>query len=130
MPGLLAVCSTASQFSDATEEAHTDAIFLYQRHLFAEIFAQELHQKVNFGFGAAPVFYGKGVESKGFNFEARTGFDSGASRLRADAVAGDARQMTLLRPAAVAVHDYGDMAWQARKIELFEEICFLGSHGT
>ena len=36
-------------------------------------------------------------------------------------MAGDARQMTPLRPAAVAIHDDGDVARQTARIELREQ---------
>ena len=41
-----------------------------------------------------------------------------------------ARQVTLLRPAAVAIHNDGDMARKARQIELFEEIGLFGRERT
>jgi hypothetical protein len=36
-------------------------------------------------------------------------------------VPGDARQVPALRPAAVAIHDYGNMPGQAFCIEPFEQ---------
>ncbi len=105
----------------AAEKAHADIVFLEERHLLAKIFAEELHEEFDFGLRTAPIFDGEGVESERLNVEACTGFDGGAGRLRARAMTGDAWKMTLLGPAAVAVHDDGDMAGKAGKIELFKE---------
>src|SRR6266481_7190684 len=49
----------------AAEETHADIVFLQQRHLPAEVFAQELHQEVDFRFWPAPVLNGKRVEREG-----------------------------------------------------------------
>ena len=57
--------------------------------------------------------------------QTRAGFDGGAGGLGAGAVAGDAREMALFGPAAVAVHDDGDVARQAGEIQFFEEFCFF-----
>ncbi len=98
------------QFFGAAQEAHADVVTLDERQFLAEIFAEELHQELDLGFGSAPVLYGEGIESEGLNFETCASFDGGAGGLRAGAVAGDAREMTLFGPAAVAVHDDGDVA--------------------
>src|ERR1700740_430611 len=46
------------EFIGAAEEAHADIIFLEERHLFADVFAEKLHKEFDFGFGAAPVLHG------------------------------------------------------------------------
>jgi hypothetical protein len=43
---------------------------------------------------------------------------------------GDAREMTLLSPAAVAVHDDGDVPGKAGAVEFFEQRGFLRSDRT
>jgi hypothetical protein len=85
-----------------------------------------LHEEFDFGFGAAPVFDGEGVEGESFDVEAGAGFDGGAGGLCTGAVSGDAREMTLLRPATVAVHDDGDVAGEAGEVEGLEETGFFG----
>ena len=109
------------QFGDAAEEAHADVVALDERHFFADVFAEELHQKIGFDFGAAPVFDRESVEGKGFDVKAGASFDHDAGGFGAVAVAGDSRQVTTLSPTAVAVHDDRDVAREARKVELFEE---------
>src|ERR1700693_3111531 len=53
--------------------------------------------------------------------QARVGLDGSAGGADSGTVAGDAGQMALLGPAAVAVHDDGDVARQALEVELLEE---------
>ena len=62
--------------------------------------------------------------------EARAGFDGHARGLRAGAMSGDAGEMAFLGPAAIAVHDNGDVAREAGKIEFFEQVRFFGGDGT
>ena len=116
------------KFVGAAEEAHADVVALEERQFLAQIFAQKLHQEFDFGFGAAPIFNGEGIEGEGLDLEARAGFDGSAGRLRARAVTGDARKMTLLGPAAIPVHDDGDVAGEASQIELFKEYRLFGTH--
>jgi hypothetical protein len=52
--------------------------------------------------------------------EASASLDGHAGGLRAGAVSGDAGEMALLGPAAVAIHDDGDVAREAGEIEFFE----------
>ena len=112
----------------AAEETHADIVFLEERHLLANVLAEKLHEEFDFGFGAAPVFDGEGVEGERFDVEAGASFDGGAGGLRSGAVSGDAGEMALLGPAAVAVHDDGDMAGKAGEIEFLEKAGFFGGN--
>ncbi len=87
----------------------------------AQVFAQQAHQKGDFGLGAAPVFQRKSVQGEGGNMQPGAGLNDGARRLHTGAMAGNARQMAALRPAAVAVHDDGNMARQAARVKLFQQ---------
>src|SRR5579862_7187681 len=100
------------QFVGAAQKTHADVVFLDERHLLADVFTEQLHEKLDFGFGAAPVFHGEGVKSQRFNLHTGAGFDGAARGFRAFAVAGDAGEMAALGPAAVAVHDHGYVARQ------------------
>jgi hypothetical protein len=42
-------------------------------------------------------------------------------------MAGDAGEMALLGPAAVAIHDNGNVAREAGKVQLFKEMGLFGS---
>ena len=57
--------------------------------------------------------------------KARAGFNDDASGLHAGAMAGHSRQMTALRPAAVAIHDDGEVLRQALGIEFLEIFRFF-----
>jgi hypothetical protein len=115
---------------DAAEKAHADVIALDEGHFFADIFAQQLHEEIGFNFGAAPILNGKSVKRQSFDVQPRASFNRGAGSFGAVAMAGDARKMTALRPAAVAVHDDRHVARHARKIELFEQFGFFHGQGT
>src|SRR3546814_4912145 len=68
------------------------------------------HQVADLIGGAFPVFAGKGVERQHLYAEVGRGLHDAAHRLHTPAMTHDARQETPLRPAAVAIHDDGDMA--------------------
>jgi hypothetical protein len=55
----------------------------------------------------------------------RARFDHFPRRLHACAMARDARQVPPLGPAAVAVHDHGEVVWEPLRIELFEKLRFF-----
>ena len=118
------------KFIGAAEETHADIVFLEERHLLAKVFAEELHEEFDFGFGAAPVFDREGVESERFDVQTGAGFDGDAGGTGAIAVTGNPGKMALLSPAAVAVHDDGDMARETGNIEFLEEAGLFGSDGA
>ena len=55
------------------------------------------------------------------------GVDDGSRGFHSGAVPGHAWQMSALRPAAVAIHDYGDMSGQASCIEPFEQVRLIAA---
>ena len=83
----------------------------------AQVLAQQAHQEIDFRLGPAPVFQRKRIQRKRGNAQPRARLDHGPRRLHAGAMAGDARQMPPLRPAAVAVHDDGDVLGQPLRVE-------------
>src|ERR1700730_5917223 len=115
---------------DSAEKAHADVVALEDRHFFADIFAQELHEEIGFDFGAAPILDGESVEGESFDVQPRASFDGGAGSLGAVAVAGDSRKMTALCPAAVAIHDDRHVARHAREIKLSEQFGLFHAQGT
>ena len=82
---------------------------------------KQAHQKIDFRFGPPPIFQGKRVQGQRRNVQPRAGFDHGARRLHPGAVAGHARQMPPLRPAAIAVHDDGDVLRQPPRVQLLQQ---------
>src|SRR5688500_7096745 len=71
--------------------------------------ADQLHQQPHFLGRTAPVLGADGEQREVGNAAVDAGAYRGAHRLRAAPVAGDARQAPAARPAAVAVHDDGDV---------------------
>ena len=109
------------------EEANI--IFVDSREFAFQIFAEETHQEIHFGLGAAPIFEREGVESEARELEAGAGFDDFAGGFYSGAVSGDAREMTALRPAAVAVHDDGEVLGEALEIKFIEKLRFFAVGG-
>ena len=75
------------------------------------------HEEVEFGLRAFPVVHAEAVQRELAEAQAATFLDGAAHALHAAAVALDARQAALLRPAAVAVHDDGDVPRQPGGVE-------------
>jgi hypothetical protein len=81
---------------------------------------EELHQRADFALRPVPVLARKSEQRQRLDALAPAEFHRGTHRLLALAVAEAARTVPLLRPAAVAVHDDRDVAWNAR--------CGIGFH--
>ncbi len=77
--------------------------FALQRH------HEQLHQQGHFFFGAAPVLAGEGEQGQIFHAFFGAIADRRTYRLDPAPMAFDARHEATLGPAAVAVHDDGDV---------------------
>jgi hypothetical protein len=109
-------CTPVGEFVHPTKESHPDIVFLDQGHLLAEIFAQECHQEVDLCLGPPPIFDRKRIKGQRFDFQSRARFDRRAGRLGSRTVPRDPREVPLLCPPPVAVHDYGDVPRQPRQV--------------
>jgi hypothetical protein len=107
------------------DHQETDIITMNDGQLFAQVLTQEAHQEIDFRFRAAPVFHGEGVESESGDIESGASFDYGSRGLDAGAMTRNSRQVTALRPASVAVHNYGDVLGEPVGVELREEALFF-----
>ena len=95
-----------------------DVVFMKSGDFLRQISGEQPHQKIDFGFRPAlPVFFGKSIESQRRNSNPRGALNRVADGSYARAMARHSRQMTLPRPAAIAVHDYGDVFWKPRWVE-------------
>ena len=92
------------------DDAQTDVLLVQFPDFFLQVLAQQLHQELDFCVRALPVFDGKSVKRQVRDAEARAGLHRLANRSDAGAMPCDAWQAALLRPAAVAVHNHGDVA--------------------
>ena len=79
---------------------------------------QQHHQRVDFGARALPVLDRERVERQHVDAQPGGRLDDVAHRVDAGAVPLDARQVALRRPAAVAVHDDGDVRGQPLEVDL------------
>src|SRR5262249_55042525 len=75
------------------------------------------HEEIEFCLGPFPVLRAETVERELPDAEPATFLDGRPNAVDAAAMSLDARQTALARPAAVAVHDDGDMARQTRGVE-------------
>ena len=93
-----------------------------------DVALQQHHQRVDFGARPLPVLDRERVERQDVDAEPRRGLDDVADRVDAGAVAFDARQVALRRPASVAVHDDGDVRGELLEVHLARER-FVGRSG-
>ena len=114
------------QIRQATDRLEPNIFFHQLRRLFFQEALEQVHQRENFAFRALPVFGGKGIEGEELDPQIAAAFDAGADRVGAFFVAFDSRQSALLRPAAVAIHDNGDVA----RNRLERRIHFARSSGS
>ena len=70
---------------------------------------EQAHQIADLVLGPLPVFGREGVEGQRLDAQVAGRAHDVADRLDPRAMPGDARQVALLGPAAVAIHDDGDM---------------------
>ena len=98
--------------------------------LGAQVPLEQHHQRADFGGRTLPVLDRERVERQHFEPEPRRGLDDVAHRVDAGAMPLDARQVPLPGPAAVAVHDDGDVARQAIGMNLPGELRFGAAGGT
>jgi hypothetical protein len=109
---------------DAADGHEADVVVHQRGQLFPQVLLEQHHQRGHFVAWPLPVLDGEGVEGDGAELEARRGLDDLAHRGDAGAVALDARQVARAGPAAVAVHDHGDVPRQPLQVDFFEEGLF------
>ena len=69
-------------------------------------------------------FRARSVEREAWQLQTRAGFDDFARGFYSGAVSCNARQVAALRPAAVAVHDDGEVLGQALQVNFIEKLRF------
>lgn len=90
-------------------DAQLHALGFQGRHFALQVAAQQGHEAGHFVGGAAPVFGAEGEDGEALHLALCAGFDEGAHPFGPGAVAKNGRQFALLCPAAVAVHDDGQV---------------------
>ena len=89
--------------------------------LGAQVALEQPHQRADFGGRPLPVLDRERVERQDLDAEAGGGLDRVAHGVDAGAMPFDARQVALRGPAAVAVHDDGDVRRQPVEVHLARE---------
>ena len=97
------------QAVEIAEYAQADAVALHGGELFAKEADQQLEEQADFILGAAPVFLREGVERQVADAERAALGHDGFGGADAGLMAFAAGQAAFLRPAAVAVHDDGNV---------------------
>src|SRR5437870_7069479 len=96
-----------------------DVVLVQSGDFLFQVAGEQLHQEIHFGFGAAlPVLLGKGVKRERGNADAGGALNRVADGGDPGTMSGDAGEVTLARPASVAVHDDGDVLWEPPWIKL------------
>src|SRR5262249_52105408 len=100
---------TVGQAAATADGAEADVLVEDLPALVEEILFQERHEEIEFRLRALPVLAAQTVERQLADAQPAAFFHRGAHAVGAAGVALDARQTALPRPAAVAVHDDGDV---------------------
>ena len=101
----------------AADVLQPDVVVHQRRQFHLQVAAQQVHQEFDFALGTLPVFCGERIQRERGNVQARGGLDGRTNRGDTGAMAGDARQMAALGPAAISVHDDGNVVGQPLRIE-------------
>ena len=94
---------------ELAENFQADMVALHLVDGLMQVFFEQGHDCLHLVRRALPVFRGKRIDSQIFDAEILAAGRNAAECLRAGRVAHFARQSALFRPAAVAVHNDGDV---------------------
>ena len=103
-----------------------DVVLLALGALGDEVVAVELHEEVDLGSGALPVFRTEAVEGEGVEAQAGAMGDHSPDGFGSAFVTADSGQASLAGPAPVAVHDDG---YVARELTRLQAQVLLGIEG-
>ncbi len=115
--------STASMTSPGSPSRRPDLdeadVLPHEAFAFAlDVEDVEIHEALDLVAGALPVLEGERIEREDFDADRRGFLDDGADGGGAVAVPEDSREAALLSPAAVAVHDDGDVPGDALGVDI------------
>jgi hypothetical protein len=111
----------------AADVGHADVVVVHALNVGDEVALEQLHQEADLVLGAAQVvFEREGVEREPGQVDAAGGLDDVLHALCALLVAEEALERALAGPAAVAVHDDGDVLRDAQRIERGVDGAFVG----
>src|SRR5690606_39722262 len=97
------------------EDAQANALAMEAVELALDVEAEQAGELGDLGLGPTPVLRGEGIERQALDPGLARRAQRPPRRLRAGAVAGRTGQPARLRPAAIAVHDDGDVPGHRRR---------------
>ena len=103
----------------AADVGHADVVVVHPLDVADEVALEELHEEAHLGLGAAQIVLEReGVEGEPGKVDARGGFDDVLDGFGAFLMAEETLEGALAGPAAVAVHDDGDVLGNFCGVEL------------
>ena len=94
---------------DLPDDFEAHIVFVQLWCLGLQVMDQIFHQRIDFLLWPVPILDRKGVEGQILDAQLTGGPDDDARGVCAGAMALDSRQMPLPGPAAIAIHDDGNM---------------------
>ena len=102
----------AVKFGGVADHAQAYALGVEVADFFLQVEGKQTHQAAHFFEGAAPVFGTKSKQSEVANAALAAGLHDGAHAARTHGMAGRLGQAARTGPAAVAIHNDGDVLRQ------------------
>jgi hypothetical protein len=93
----------------AADHLEADAVGVQPRHFLLQHGDEQLHQEADFFLGPPPILAAEGEQGQVLDAQLAATAGHRAHRVDALAMPRHPRQEAALRPAAVAVHDHGDV---------------------
>ena len=111
----------------AADVGHADVVVVHALDVAGEVALEELHEEADLGLGAAQVvFEREGVEGEEGKIDAGGGLDDVLDGFGALLVAEEALEGAFAGPAAIAVHDDGDVLGDSGWVELLVDRLLFG----
>ena len=115
--GFEIVANLGGEKLPAADGVEADAVGLQTGELAVEIDTEQAPEGVDLIARPLPVLDGEGLEGESVDSGAGAALDGGANGVDAGFVTGDAGEAALTRPAAVAIHNNGDVGGKAGGID-------------
>src|SRR5579871_4171261 len=115
------------QPAQVADREQADVMLHHLAELALQVAAQQRHEAVDLARRAVPVLAREREQREVLDAQPPARLHHRAHRLLAGTVPVEARKAALLRPAAVAVHDDGDVARQPRGIDLDHQTAMISS---
>ena len=125
--GIELLAHKSRQAIQLPDRPQPDVVLIHLRLLCFQVAGEEFHQRLDLRLRTVPILDGKGVQREVPDAQPRGTAQHGAHRLGTATVALDAGQTARGGPAAVAVHDDGDVRREGGP-GLFTQFCRCAAH--